>query len=558
MADIQEMADIEELDSFIPQPSVSQLNPKSQWWRTRGNNGGVGCCGAIPILTNSADSVEQEEKVFPSTDDMIEKGFGRFGWLEFVQCVLISFASFFDSQQSFITIYTDEYPTWHCTNSTLCNSGSNICNIPKSSWSWDGPSHKTVISQWNLECASSFVTGLPQSSFFIGCLLGSFLLSTLADTSLGRKNTIVMSCFSMSIFSILIVFATNIWIYSAFKFVIGFMSSSIGTCVLVLLAEKVSTEWRFTVGIFEYFCFTLGYMSLPGIAYFNRFNSWRLVYVCTSVPAICYSVLAYIFVTESPRWLLTQGRHQEAMAMLKGVSSLENGSNDLTVIEAPVNEQKASIFQLFSSMAELFGRRWALKRMVATMVLGVGIGMVYFGMPLAVGNLGFNIYLAVVFNALTEIPAYVATYFLENCRRKPSIRVFSIASGVCCIMCVVVGSGLQEIRVGLAMASFFSACTAFNVFLVYILELFPTSVRNTATSLVGQATVFGNVFTPFLISAGRKNDIFSYGVFGLVIMLSSFMLLGLPETRGLALCDTMDQQEKKDDMSLEDIENISL
>jgi hypothetical protein len=35
------------------------------------------------------------------------------------------------------------------------------------------------------------------------------------------------------------------------------------------------------------------------------------------------------------------------------------------------------------------------------------------------------------------------------------------------------------------------------------------------------------------------------------------MLLGLPETRGLALSDTMDQQEKKDDMSL-DIDNMSL
>jgi OCT family organic cation transporter-like MFS transporter 4/5 len=67
---------------------------------------------------------------------------------------------------------------------------------------------------------------------------------------------------------------------------------------------------------------------------------------------------------------------------------------------------------------------------------------------------------------------------------------------------------------------------------------------------VRQAIVFGNIFSPFLISAGRKNDIFSYGVFGVVIMLSCFTLLGLPETRGNALCDTMDQQEKKDDMSV--------
>ncbi|XP_058756752.1 organic cation/carnitine transporter 3-like [Vicia villosa] len=505
---------------------------------------------AIEELPSCIPQPSSKEKLFPSIDDMMEKGLGRFGWLEVMQCILVSFASFFDAQQSFITIYTEEYPTWHCTNSTLCNSDSNICNIPKSSWSWDGPSHKTVISQWSLECASSFVTGLPQSSFFIGCLFGSILLATLADTSLGRKNTLVMSCLSMSIFSILIVFSTNIWIYSAFKFVIGFLRSSIGTCVLVLLTEKVSTEWRFTVGIFEFVCFLLGYMSLPGVAYVNRFNSWRLVYVWTSVPAICYSVLAYIFVTESPRWLLMQGRHQEAMALLTGVSSLENG-NDLTValIDAPVNKQKASIFQLYSSIAELFGIGWALKRVVAVMVLGIGIGMVYFGMPLAVGNLGFNIYLAAVINALMEIPACVATYFLENCKRKPSILVFSVASGVCCIMCVVVGSGIQEIRVGLAMTSFFCACTAFNVFLIYIIELFPTSVRNTTTSLVRQAVVFGNIFTPFLISVGRKNDIYSYGVFGVVIMLSCFTLLGLPETRGLAFSDTMDQQEKKDGMS---------
>lgn len=305
------------------------------------------------------------------------------------------------------------------------------------------------------------------------------------------------------------------------------------------------------MGIVEYFCFTLGYMILPGIAYINKNSSWKTLYVWTSIPAIFYSIIAYLFVTESPRWLLMQGREQEAMAMLNGVSSVENGANlTASLLKVPAAKQKSSIFQLYSSIAELFERSWALKRMVAIMVLGLGIGMVYFGMPLAVGNLGFDIYLAVVLNALMEIPSCVVTYFLENYRRKPSILAFSVASGICCVLCVVVGSGQQVAKVGISLVAFFSAVTAYNVFLIYIIELFPTSVRNTTTSLVRQATVFGNIFIPFLISAGRKNDIFSYGVFGVVIISSCLTLVCLPETTGIALCDTMDQQEKKHSLSV--------
>ncbi|KAK7314168.1 hypothetical protein VNO77_39380 [Canavalia gladiata] len=492
----------------------------------------------------SSDSAEQG-KVILTWDELIEKSLGNFGWMQFLQCILVSIAMYFDAQQSFISIYSDDFPTWHCTNTSICKPTSDHCKIPKSSWSWDSHSSKTIISHWSLECSSSFLTGLPQSSFFIGCLIGSFVLAALADSSLGRKNMLILSCLSMSVTSMLIIFSTNIWIYSALKFLIGFWRSTIGTSVLVLLTEKVSANWRFTVGIVEYMSFTLGYMSLPGIAYVNRNSSWKSLYIWTSVPAICYSVIAYLFVTESPRWLLTQGREKEALKILQGVAG--NGVVlDGRLPKVDVKE-KVSFFQLYASIGELFKKRWAVIRTVAVMVLGIGVGMVYFGMPLAVGNLGFNIYLAVVFSALMEIPSCVATYFLENYKRRPSILVFSIIGGVCCVMCAVVGDHrLQWVKVGLAMVSFFGACTAYNVFLIYIIELFPTCVRNTTTSLVRQAIVFGCIFSPFLISAGRKNNFFSYGVFGVVILLSNLTLLCLPETQGIVLCDTMDQQEKKE------------
>ncbi|WVZ01671.1 hypothetical protein V8G54_022477 [Vigna mungo] len=485
------------------------------------------------------DATEQQKNMIVSWDEMIEKALGNFGWTQFLQCILVSVAMFFDSQQLFIGIFTDHYPTWHCTNhTTTCTSNSDICKLQKSSWEWDGPSSKTVISQFGLECASSFITGLPQSSFFFGCLLGSFLLATMTDTSLGRKNMLILSCLSMSVISILIIFSTNVWIYSALKFLIGFCRSSISTCCLVLLMEKVSTEWRFTVGIIEFVFFTSGYMFLPGVAYANRNSPWKYLYVWISVPAISYSFIAYLFVTESPRWLLMQGRIKEAMEMLKEVN--ENAAN----LNPPTEEKRVSFCELYSSIAVLLRTSWAQKRMVGVMGLGLGIGMVYFGMPLAVGNLNYNIYIAVVLNALMEIPSCVVTYFLRNCGRKLSILVFSVGSGICCIVCVVIGS--EGVKVGFEVASFFCACTAFNVFLIFMVELFPTCVRNTAASVARQAVVFGCIFSPFLISAGRKNKVFSYGVFGVVIISSTLTLLGLPETRGMPLSDTMDQQQNKE------------
>ncbi|XP_027909858.1 organic cation/carnitine transporter 3-like [Vigna unguiculata] len=528
---------------------------------------------SVKDATKSSSVLQQQQKIIVSWDEMIEKGLGNFGWTQFLQCILVSVAMFFDSQQLFIAIYTDDYPTWHCTNhTTTCTSNSGICKLPKTSWAWDGPSSKTIISQFGLECATSFITGLPQSSFFLGCLLGSFLLATLADTSLGRKNMIILSCLSMSVISLIIIFSTNVWIYSALKFLIGFCRSSISTCCLVLLMEKVSTEWRFTVGIIEFVFFTSGYMSLPGVAYANRNSPWKYLYVWISLPALSYSLIAYLFVTESPRWLLMQGRVKEAMEMLKGVhdnaAPEENGVSttdtynylkrvDVSTLNTESCEEKSdlerseekkkkrvSFSKPYSSVAVLLRTSWGPKRMVGVMGLGLGIGMVYFGMPLAVGNLNYNIYLAVVLNALMEIPSCVVTYFLGKCGRKLSIFVFSVGSGICCIVCVVIRS--EGVKVWVAVASFFCACTAFNVFLIYMVELFPTCVRNTTASLARQAVVFGCVFSPFLIAAGRKNNLFSYGVFGVLIISSTLTLLSLPETRGMPLSDTMDQQEMKE------------
>ncbi|KAJ0100501.1 hypothetical protein Patl1_19791 [Pistacia atlantica] len=172
---------------------------------------------STPFLTCS-DSVESKRP--PSLDEAIEERIGEFGWAQFVQAIFVSLAWTFDAQQVFISVFTDVEPKWHCVNSP-CDSFSNICKLPKTSWSWDLPLHSSIVSEWGLECANSLVKGLPASSFFMGCLVGGLLVTTVADSSLGRKNMIFLSCLAMSVSALLTTFSTNIWIYSAWRFVCG-------------------------------------------------------------------------------------------------------------------------------------------------------------------------------------------------------------------------------------------------------------------------------------------------------------------------------------------------
>nr|DAD26536.1 TPA_asm: hypothetical protein HUJ06_028004 [Nelumbo nucifera] len=142
---------------------------------------------------------------------------------------------------------------------------------------------------------------------------------------------------------------------------------------------------------------------------------------------------------------------------------------------------------------------------------------------------------------LSDLSSSLLTFFLiGKLKRRSSLLMFTTISGICSIMCVVVGESRKELQVAVELVSFFSACTAFSVLLIYTLEFFPTCVRNSALLMVRRALVFSGIFSPVLVAAGRKDGFLSYGVFGLVIECCGLFVVCLTETRGGTLCDTMD------------------
>ncbi|KAM0943720.1 putative major facilitator, sugar transporter, major facilitator superfamily [Dioscorea sansibarensis] len=501
-----------------------------------------------PLLHSiSSPSQQQEQDPEPlllSVDDVIEHYISKASF-PLVQVLIVSCAWIFDAQQSFINVFSDRQPPWHCIhpNDTSCATASLPCSLPETSWSWDNHKHASMISEWNLQCSSTFIQGLPSSAYFAGCAFGGLILSTLADSLLGRKNMLLLSSLTMSISGVISGASPNIWIYAVLRFMAGFGRSAIAGSALVLVTEMVGKRWRGEVSAIGYVFFSFGFLSLPLMAYFTRESSWRNLYLFISIPSLCYTILLYFLVQESPRWLFVRGRTKEAIQVLKkNIGSAKDDTLDPNLTNLDFVAKKTCNMGMYSSLKMMWERKWALWRMLSLAIIGFGCGVAYFGMPLGLGTLGVNLYLSISFNALIEVPAALIIFFLiGKMKRKTSVVVFCMVSAVCSVSCVFLK--MTSVRTGMEVVAFFATVVSFDVVLIYCVELFPTCVRNTAMSFTRLAIAFGCCAAPMMAVAGREQEFWSYGLFGFITGGCGLFSLCLPETKGKKIYNTMEEQE---------------
>lgn len=507
------------------------------------------------------------QKLELTVDEVVEEYVGSFGFSQLLHVFLVSIPWIFDAQNTLVTIFTDAQPAaaWRsCTTTTTatstCNVGdvvstSSVCGLVAGSWEWVGGNKTSTIAEWGLICDRKFLAALPTSLFFIGSLLGSGFYGWIADALLGRKKTVVLSCILASITAFLTSLSPNIWIYALLRLANGFARSGIGICCLVLSTEAVGRKWRGQVGQYGFLVFTVGFLSLPLIAYPSR-TCWRNVYKILSIFPLLYSVLILNpFVSESPRWLLLKGRSKEALDILQKYARL-NGKKELPSnlsLAESASDGNAKLMNIFWST------KWAAKRMITLIIAGFGVGCIYYGVQLNVENLDFNLYITVTINAIMEIPAiFIGSILLSFINHRPHFSWSAYIAGVSSIICIVFSRGGRKkkgndlkggrgnwAQLSIEGVGLMAASRAFDMLYILCVELFPTNVRNFAVSMLRQSLILGASVAPLLVVLGRLSPSLSFLVFGILSICSGLLIsLWLPETKNAPIYETLDQQQE--------------
>nr|XP_016461063.1 PREDICTED: organic cation/carnitine transporter 4-like [Nicotiana tabacum] len=509
-----------------------------------------------PLIPPAADGYSKPKKV--TMDQMLEKYCGEFGWWQLRHFVLTSLAWALEGIHTMVMIFSDREPGWRCSTSRGCGStAKSVCELEPGSWEWFGGIGSSTVSEFGLICGQKYRVGIVQALFFAGCMIGAGVFGHLSDSKLGRKGSLTIVSILNAIFGCITAFSSDYWTYTLFRFLSGFSTGGTGLCSFVLATEPVGQSWRGVAGMSTFYFFSTGIAALSAIAYF--FQSWRSLYIASSVPSVLFVILILPFLHESPRWCLVRGKVDEAMKIMHKIA-ISNGKHlpdgVLLALDSEVNNDDAPHSQsesklepdtkeaLNGSLLDVLRFPLTRFRLFLAVAINFFCSVVYYGLSLNAVNLGTNLYLNVALNAVAEMPAYLITALvLDRLGRKPlAIWTMWFSGAFCLAGSLMKGYGTWKIvRMVCGVLGIFGMAGTYNLLFVYSMELFPTVVRNAALGCATQASQMGAILAPLVVVLGGGVP---FAVFGACGIAGGLLVMYLPETLNRPLYDTMAGMEE--------------
>ena len=413
--------------------------------------------------------------------------------------------------------------------------GGSVQNILLNELHWLEPGTK-LLAMWG-------------TTYTAGQLFGALVGGPIGD-KIGRKKSILLYEIIHIIAMIGGAIAPNIYVLYVFRLVQGF---GLGALLVVLFAGFTEYVPGRNRGVWSSRNSFIGNWAHPicnGIALVivstgvSMNMNWRIQYIIPSVLSIIASIIIYNKYPESPRWLESQGRVEEADAIMTSIEKEIEASTGKPL--PPVEAVEAKAVKNLPYSALFKGK--LLKRTICGSLVLIGMNTIQYTlmnwMPSLLSSLGYDtsqsqfMTMFGLFGAPFGI--FLASLYMDKVPRKATGVILLIAMAVMGII-----TSKQTTMTAL-IASTFVLNTFIYMYVcyasaVYVPEMWPTSAKLSGSGFCNAMGRVSNIFFPFLVTSIAAGSMGSNGVFVLisavaVIIAVSIVVFGV-ETRGESVED---------------------
>lgn len=413
--------------------------------------------------------------------------------------------------------------------------GGAVQNVLLNELHWLEPG-STLLAMWG-------------TTYTAGQLFGALVGGPIGD-KIGRKKSILLYEVIHIIAMIGGAAAPNVTVLYVFRLIQGF---GLGALLVVLFAaftEYVPGKNRGVWSSRNSFIGNFAHPICNGIALVivstgvSMNMNWRIQYIIPSVLSIIASIIIYNKYPESPRWLESQGRVEEADAIMTSIEKEIEASTGKPL--PPVEAVEAKAVKNLPYSALFKGK--LLKRTICGSLVLIGMNTIQYTlmnwMPSLLSSLGYDtsqsqfMTMFGLFGAPFGI--FLASLYMDKVPRKATGVILLIAMAVMGII-----TSKQTTMTALSASTF-----VLNTFIymyvcyasaVYVPEMWPTSAKLSGSGFCNAMGRVSNIFFPFLVTSVAAGSMGSNGVFVLisavaVIIAVSIVVFGV-ETRGESVED---------------------
>ncbi|HEY4804805.1 MAG TPA: MFS transporter [Paraburkholderia sp.] len=343
------------------------------------------------------------------------------------------------------------------------------------------------------------------ASAFIGMFFGSLLLGSLADR-IGRRRAFLFTLAWYSGFSLIAAFSVNASMLVICRFLTGVGVGAIYPVADSFLSEILPKEKRGRLAAWAY---TTSYVAVPLVGFlavwlnplhFGGIAGWRIILAIGSLGALLVLAVQHRL-PESPRWLLAQGRTDEAYATLARFAQGAGARMPQRFAEPQTRQHPLRL----SERIAVLRRAPYDKRYLMLVVFHLFQAFGYYGFGTLAGvvvkSRGIDVTGSTLFVALSFLGYPIGSLLSVPLLNWIERRTLVIAS---LISIAIFGlgfaySGQPALIVCFGVLTTCASNVFSNAYHVYQAEIFPASVRSTAIGSTYSLSRIMSSALPFIL-----------------------------------------------------------